>query len=459
MQKKKGWEESRMFCAKCGKEIPDDSVFCPFCGSSIVQKKEEQQEQVDNIVKKSGSVKWIIVGGVSVAIVIGAIIAAVLLLGKDKSESSPVSSQVIVPQTEEPDTTENDIIEAEDLSMWLGDFSSIENSFYLTIIQACYDSTLMDGSSFTYALYDFDNDGSSELIITGGTCTADTTTRVYSMQDDGTMLGSLRAGASNFYADEEGMLNVYAHTGYASVERITIENGELVTESLFEGASEELNTEFPELEERSAISQIEIHVDTVYNYTRANTLSISAIDEDSMTVSLQNNMYGFDFTNATLIRTDDSGYIYESDSSVSETEQITIEIRDYNVIVTVIGYGNEDDKEISCMSGTYYMNEEPVALDVMTFTNGSDGSFISITICNVSESTVLISATTDGVTECCEAIADGDMSYVYIDNEGLTTVFTITLDVDVNELEVEADSGSEYEHLIDTYWDVDSKTS
>ncbi|MEJ2200423.1 MAG: zinc-ribbon domain-containing protein [Desulfuromonadaceae bacterium] len=23
-----------MFCSKCGKQIPDDSTFCPFCGNS-----------------------------------------------------------------------------------------------------------------------------------------------------------------------------------------------------------------------------------------------------------------------------------------------------------------------------------------------------------------------------------------------------------------------------------------
>lgn len=24
-----------MFCSKCGKEIPDDSAFCPFCGETV----------------------------------------------------------------------------------------------------------------------------------------------------------------------------------------------------------------------------------------------------------------------------------------------------------------------------------------------------------------------------------------------------------------------------------------
>lgn len=26
-----------MFCSKCGKQIPDDSTFCPFCGNAVAQ--------------------------------------------------------------------------------------------------------------------------------------------------------------------------------------------------------------------------------------------------------------------------------------------------------------------------------------------------------------------------------------------------------------------------------------
>ncbi len=29
-----------MFCSKCGKKIPEDSSFCPFCGENIVHGEE-----------------------------------------------------------------------------------------------------------------------------------------------------------------------------------------------------------------------------------------------------------------------------------------------------------------------------------------------------------------------------------------------------------------------------------
>ena len=30
-----------MFCRKCGKELPDDSKFCPYCGMSVNLENEE----------------------------------------------------------------------------------------------------------------------------------------------------------------------------------------------------------------------------------------------------------------------------------------------------------------------------------------------------------------------------------------------------------------------------------
>lgn len=44
------------FCIKCGKEIQDDSVFCPFCGSkqeSENQKETVNQEPIENQKQKT----------------------------------------------------------------------------------------------------------------------------------------------------------------------------------------------------------------------------------------------------------------------------------------------------------------------------------------------------------------------------------------------------------------------
>lgn len=33
--------EENMFCIQCGKEIPDGSAHCPYCGAEIKQNQED----------------------------------------------------------------------------------------------------------------------------------------------------------------------------------------------------------------------------------------------------------------------------------------------------------------------------------------------------------------------------------------------------------------------------------
>lgn len=44
-----------MYCRNCGKEIPNDSRICPFCG-------KEQNNSVDASYDDSGSIGWAILG-------------------------------------------------------------------------------------------------------------------------------------------------------------------------------------------------------------------------------------------------------------------------------------------------------------------------------------------------------------------------------------------------------------
>ena len=41
-----------MFCNKCGKEIPDDSIFCPFCGESTGKSEKPTPRAEDEVVKE-----------------------------------------------------------------------------------------------------------------------------------------------------------------------------------------------------------------------------------------------------------------------------------------------------------------------------------------------------------------------------------------------------------------------
>ena len=50
-----------MFCPKCGKEIKDGDVFCPYCGEKTVKKQDQIQVQNNNVNKKSNKKKSIII--------------------------------------------------------------------------------------------------------------------------------------------------------------------------------------------------------------------------------------------------------------------------------------------------------------------------------------------------------------------------------------------------------------
>lgn len=51
-----------MFCDKCGKAIPEDNIFCPYCGNPIDSKAEISEEQLNNPKKsKKTAIVFVIV--------------------------------------------------------------------------------------------------------------------------------------------------------------------------------------------------------------------------------------------------------------------------------------------------------------------------------------------------------------------------------------------------------------
>ena len=41
-----------MKCSKCGREVPDDSRFCPYCGARIGGRWEEFQVEAEGLIAK-----------------------------------------------------------------------------------------------------------------------------------------------------------------------------------------------------------------------------------------------------------------------------------------------------------------------------------------------------------------------------------------------------------------------
>ena len=101
-----------------------------------------------------------------------------------------------------------------------------------------YDSLIEYGYGVAgYYLYDIDKDEIPELIVRFGTCEADYDGRVYTF--DGTeviFVGEFSMGHSSLYTcpDENGVIYDWGHMGSQYMRKITMEDGNLYYEDLFE---------------------------------------------------------------------------------------------------------------------------------------------------------------------------------------------------------------------------------
>lgn len=89
----------------------------------------------------------------------------------------------------------------------------------------------------SYLLYDVDKDGVPELIVKMGTCEADYTGVLYTFRDETAVkVDEFGLGHSSLYSDpgENGILVYYGHMAYAYGMHVSLENGELNGEQIFE---------------------------------------------------------------------------------------------------------------------------------------------------------------------------------------------------------------------------------
>ena len=119
-----------MFCYNCGKEIPDDMIFCPFCGIQVAEDElegdsdqqtlgsdvgnQKQNEIKPNKQPKKGNSKTAVIIVAIIAALVVAGVAGFLFLGKGVSNDNtgspeqPASSGDNILMMDKGITDEND---------------------------------------------------------------------------------------------------------------------------------------------------------------------------------------------------------------------------------------------------------------------------------------------------------------------------------------------------------------
>ena len=85
-----------MFCTNCGKEIPDTSQFCTYCGSAVNQKNLIQTTSQKNIKAVFNRPKKFVGCAVSMKIYIDGNVATVLKNGESKEVEVPCGKHKVI---------------------------------------------------------------------------------------------------------------------------------------------------------------------------------------------------------------------------------------------------------------------------------------------------------------------------------------------------------------------------
>lgn len=130
---------------------------------------------------------------------------------------------------------DNSIVHAEALS----DYTSLEE-------YPIYEEVILDASGASdgmaeYAIYDIDEDGIRELIVSYGTCEADWINDVYTLEDGLVcMIGSFYGHVGLFAeSNGKGIYTVGGRERYEVITKITIQNGKVMEEDIWSGEMKE----------------------------------------------------------------------------------------------------------------------------------------------------------------------------------------------------------------------------
>jgi len=151
-----------MFCRKCGKEIPDNAIFCPYCNTSTGLYNDVYQQNSDaKPPKKKIYTKWWF----------WAIIIVVLLLGSELFKNNNNNSQLTNTSTVAADNNNSDSTKPSSTTQSKTTTSSNILNYYLELKSAKI--SYRDKTPYLVVNYIFTNNSNENRSFdTAVTCTA-----------------------------------------------------------------------------------------------------------------------------------------------------------------------------------------------------------------------------------------------------------------------------------------------
>lgn len=160
-----------MFCNKCGKEIPNESEFCPYCGNKLNEKSSKRDHKTNKnnreSIKEEIESHKLLVSTVIILILFVLIPIALVLINYNKKTKSKIDNDIIGQKSQESITNQDN----ETVKLYLNilankkqfNFKIDGTGYKLQNVILSELNTESEIDRIEYCIFDIDNDNYDEM--------------------------------------------------------------------------------------------------------------------------------------------------------------------------------------------------------------------------------------------------------------------------------------------------------
>lgn len=236
-----------MICKSCGKNLPDESGFCPYCMTKFTKEQE--------VHNKKGNKRLVSIVAVLLAFIFVVTATVGVAFGKifNRSEKETTENIEMPSTTEEVPSMLQTVSQSHSATKNANQAATTKNSTETTkevtttttrntndseaVLNAYVKQMLETLDLVWYYIYDMDNNGMYELIIMSGTFEGDFKFHFYTYRDGRIeYIDSVSARYSSLYVplSGKGILKVYARQEWITITEITLNDRTFSTKKLFD---------------------------------------------------------------------------------------------------------------------------------------------------------------------------------------------------------------------------------